>query len=53
MQSIDGVKVEKVIKKVFKIFEKEKITANEGSAIAGMILNNSSLQTLMLYNKGR
>lgn len=35
---IDGKKIEYVIREIYDIFEKNKVTPNEGCAIAGMII---------------
>lgn len=42
MECIDGEKVEAIIKTIYAVFEKYHVTANEGAAIAGMIMVNAS-----------
>lgn len=44
MPKINGEKIERVMLKIFDIFEKEEVSGNEGSAIAGMIMSNSAGQ---------
>ena len=46
MAHIDGEKIELVIEEIYEIFEKNKLTHNEASAIAGMILLASANTTV-------
>jgi len=51
MKHINGKKIEFVILEVYQLFEKNKLTGAEASAIAGMILQNAAIMTLREHLK--
>jgi len=46
MKHVDGQKIQYVIKEVYNVFEKNKVTGQEASMIAGIINLNAAVMVL-------